>query len=181
MSKFLDITGLGTFKNKIDAQIKAEVAKADHLKRQIVEQLPDTGSADENTIYMKLNDGEGRDDKYNEYMLINGEFELIGNSAVDLTDYATKTEVNSAKDDAIAQAKEYTDSKASDYATAAQGKKADSAVQSVKIGTKELNSSGNVVLPKATTSADGLMASTDKKKLDELVPITDSEINALFE
>ncbi len=180
MSKFLDLTGLGTFKEKIDAQIKAEVANADHLKRQIVEALPETGSADENTIYMKLHDGEGRDDKYDEYMLIDGTFELIGNSEVDLTDYAKKTDVSSAKDDAVSQAKAYTDGKASEYATAAQGKKADSAVQSVKIGEKELNSEGNVVLPAATASADGLMASADKKKLDELVPITNEEIEALF-
>lgn len=181
MSKFLDYEGLGTFKNKLDAEIRAAVANADHLKRQIVEQLPEAGSADENTIYMKLHEGEGRDDKYDEYMLINGKFELIGNSAVDLTDYAKKTEVTADIAEALGQAKSYTDGKAGDYATAAQGKKADSAVQSVKIGAKELNVSGNVVLPNASASADGLMSSADKTKLDELVPITNEEIDSLFE
>lgn len=177
---FLDYEGLGRLKKNLDAQIKEEVANADHLKRKKVDRLPDIGSADPNIIYMILNSAEGRDDKYDEYMLMDGEFELIGNSAVDLTDYATKTDVSSAKDDAIAQAKAYTDNKASDYATAEQGEKADSAVQSIKIGEKELNSEGNVVLPAATASADGLMSGTDKKKLDELVPITDEEIDALF-
>ena len=65
-------------------------------------------------------------------------------------------------------------SKASDFATAAQGAKADTAVQSVKLtsvnGT-ELNNGGNVVIPLAVQSGvsgatDGLMSSSDKHKLE---------------
>jgi hypothetical protein len=55
-------------------------------------------------------------------------------------------------------------SKASDFATAAQGTKADSAVQSVKLGSssgKELNVNTNVVIPNASTSASGVVQLTD--------------------
>lgn len=89
-------------KGETDGKIAAAVAAAPHLKRSIVEELPDTGEADENTIYMVPQGGGSVEDPgtstshYNEYMLINGAFELIGNSQVDLSGYATETFVTGA-------------------------------------------------------------------------------------
>ena len=84
-----------------DSAIAAAVAAADHLKREIVETLPDVGDADENTIYMVPQGGSIEDpgtsaSHYNEYMLINGAFELVGSSQVDLSGYATETFVTNA-------------------------------------------------------------------------------------
>ena len=84
-----------------DTKIAEAVAAADHLKREIVESLPDVGDADENTIYMVPQGGSIEDpgtsaSHYNEYMLINGAFELIGSSQVDLSGYATETFVTNA-------------------------------------------------------------------------------------
>ena len=84
-----------------DTKIAEAVAAADHLKREIVESLPDVGDADENTIYMVPQGGSTSDpgttaSHYNEYMLINGAFELIGSSQVDLSGYATETFVTNA-------------------------------------------------------------------------------------
>ena len=84
-----------------DSKIAEAIAAAPHLKRQIVESLPEVGSADANTIYMVPDDGTVSDpgeetSHYNEYMLINGAFELIGSSQVDLTGYATETFVTNA-------------------------------------------------------------------------------------
>lgn len=87
-------------KTAADSAIAQAVANADHLKREIVEELPEVGSANEHTIYM-VGDGEGEgNQKYEEFMLINGAFEKIGDSAVDLTNYALKTEVATAKQEA---------------------------------------------------------------------------------
>ena len=88
-------------KGQTDSKIAEAVAAAPHLKRQIVEELPDTEGADENTIYMVPQGGSVEDpgastSHYNEYMLINGEFELIGSSQVDLSGYATETFVTGA-------------------------------------------------------------------------------------
>lgn len=88
-------------KGQTDSKIAEAVAAAPHLKRQIVEELPDTEGADENTIYMVPQGGSVEDpgtstSHYNEYMLINGEFELIGSSQVDLSGYATETFVTEA-------------------------------------------------------------------------------------
>lgn len=178
-------------KSETDSKIATAVANSEHLKREIVEDLPDTGSADQHTIYMVSKDDGSGNQQYDEYMLINGTFEKIGDSAVNLTGYATESYVDQAESDAIATAgtnadskiaakvgeigdgtvkdyvdqaetdavnaaKSYADGLASNYATAEQGEKADSAVQSVKItgNDSELNVDGNVTLPAYPTSVE---------------------------
>lgn len=97
-------------RTEADNAIKTAVAGAHHLKRQIVDALPPVNEANVDTIYMVLKTsgvaGNESGNIYNEYMLINGKFEQIGDSKVDLTDYATKAyvngEVNKALDDAKA-------------------------------------------------------------------------------
>ena len=84
-----------------DTKIAEAVAAAPHLKRTIVEQLPEVEEADEDTIYMVPQGGSVEDpgtstSHYNEYMLINGAFELVGSSQVDLSGYATETFVTNA-------------------------------------------------------------------------------------
>lgn len=91
-------------KGETDSAIAAAVAAAPHLKRTIVEELPDTEGADENTIYMVGTGAGSEDSAYEEYMLINGAFEKIGSSKVDLTNYAEKTYVDAAKQEAISTA-----------------------------------------------------------------------------
>ena len=92
-------------KTEVDSAITTAVANAEHLKRSIVTTLPEVASADAHTIYMvEITGGDGNQ-KYEEFMLINGAFEKIGDSAVDLTDYATKEYADQAE----ADAKAYTD------------------------------------------------------------------------
>ena len=89
-------------KGEADSKIAEAIAAAPHLKRAIVEELPEVGSADANTIYMVPQEEGTVDDPgtatshYNEYMLINGAFELIGTSQVSLAGYATETFVTNA-------------------------------------------------------------------------------------
>lgn len=93
-------------KGETDSAIATAIAKAPHLKREIVEVLPEVEAADENTIYMVGTGAGSQDSAYDEYMLINGAFEKIGSSAVDLTNYATKEYVGTAKAEAISTATE---------------------------------------------------------------------------
>ena len=80
--------------NNIPDAIKKYVTTIHHLKREIVTKLPDKG--DEDTIYMLQNterDDPGTDtdnyvNYYDEYMYINGKWELIGDSRTVLKDYA---------------------------------------------------------------------------------------------
>lgn len=91
-------------KGEADTKIAEAVAAAPHLKRSIVEVLPDAGEADQNTIYMVGTGAGSEDSSYEEYMLINGAFERIGTSDVDLTNYATKEYADQAEADAISTA-----------------------------------------------------------------------------
>lgn len=75
-------------------EVKAEIANVDHLKREIVTILPEVENADENTIYMIRESDLTSGDVYKEYMLIEGKFELIGDSAIILNDYYTKTQTD---------------------------------------------------------------------------------------
>lgn len=76
-------------KTETDSAIAAAIAAVDHLSREIVETLPE--NANENVIYMVRREGGTGQDVYNEYMYINGAWEIIGDTSVDLTGYA-KTE-----------------------------------------------------------------------------------------
>ena len=76
-------------KTETDSAIAAAIAAVDHLSREIVETLPENAS--ENVIYMVRREGGTGQDVYNEYMYINGAWEIIGDTSVDLTGYA-KTE-----------------------------------------------------------------------------------------
>ena len=92
----------------INAKIKAnedaikalEGLTSSGLSRQVVTELPSVDSALENVIYMILradNVGAEGGDFYDEYLLMgeegNKRFELLGNTAVDLTNYYVKSEV----------------------------------------------------------------------------------------
>lgn len=68
------------------AYVGQQIAASAHLKREKVSALPAVASAKENTIYMVPKSGSGND-VFNEYMLIDGKFELIGSSTADLTNY----------------------------------------------------------------------------------------------
>lgn len=170
-----------------DTKIAEAVANAHHLKREIVDTLPDVATANEDTIYMVPDAGDtgaagSNKSVYTEYMLVNGAFERIGTSDVDLSNYFTKEEVTGAigtakteaaadaqtkadaakeaaitaaaidattkadaakaaaiteagkkADKALKDAKTYSDGLAKNYATAAQGAKADSAVQAADV------------------------------------------------
>ena len=76
-------------KTETNNAIAKAIAEVDHLSREIVETLPE--NANPNVIYMVRREGGTGQDVYNEYMYINGAWEIIGDTSVDLTGYA-KTE-----------------------------------------------------------------------------------------
>ena len=76
----------------VDTKIATAIGSAGHLKREIVEALPAVEDADPDTIYMVKSGLSLNGDKYQEYMLINGAFEMIGDTSVDLNPYAKKVE-----------------------------------------------------------------------------------------
>lgn len=53
------------------------IAQAGHLKREVVETLPNAANADPNTLYMVL---ATAGDHYEEYMVINGVWDMVGST-----------------------------------------------------------------------------------------------------
>ena len=70
-----------------------QIAQSEHLKREIVTVLPEPSVADEHTIYMLKDDSVKGSDKYKEYMLIEGVVQCVGDTSVDLTDYAKTADI----------------------------------------------------------------------------------------
>ena len=68
--------------------VAEQIANASHLKREIVNIIPEADAAEENTIYMFKVESVLGDDKYQEWQLINGEMMLVGDTSIDLTGYA---------------------------------------------------------------------------------------------
>lgn len=86
-------------KSEVEVYVNNQIGSAGHLKREIVESLPLDISADIDTIYMVKKEGGLIDqDHYEEYMIINGTWEKIGDTYVDLTNYATKEYVTNEID-----------------------------------------------------------------------------------
>jgi len=74
----------------VDTKIAAAIGSAGHLKRAIVEALPAVDDADVDTIYMVKDPLATDGDKYEEFMVIEGEWAQIGDTTVDLTNYVEK-------------------------------------------------------------------------------------------
>ena len=105
LTKKLDLAGgemIGTLvledgyeaasKHYVTTEVANAIGSAGHLKREIVTTLPEVKDADVDTIYMVKSGLSLTGDKYVEYMLIDGAFEQIGDTSVDLAPYMKKVE-----------------------------------------------------------------------------------------
>ena len=73
-----------------ESTVNSLIAKSTKLKKEVVTSLPSTGKDD--VLYLKK-DGNDVNNSYVEYMWINGAWEIIGNTKIDLTQYAKKTDI----------------------------------------------------------------------------------------
>ena len=94
-------------KTETDDLIAEKVASASHLKREVFNTIlqatafaeSHAGTADQ-YVYMVLNpDSDNENDKYDEYLYINGSLEKVGSWAVDLSQYVKKEEGKSLVSD----------------------------------------------------------------------------------
>lgn len=85
-------------KDETDSAIAAAVADVDHLHREIVSALPEIENAKENIIYMVPSGLEEDDNKYYEWIVINGVFERVGSWEVNLSAYAKTSDLENKVD-----------------------------------------------------------------------------------
>lgn len=96
--KYTDTTyDLSPYAKKTDlmteSDINSLIAKSTKLKKEVVTSLPSTGKDD--VLYLKK-DGNDINNSYVEYMWINGGWEIIGNTKIDLNPYAKKTDIKTS-------------------------------------------------------------------------------------
>lgn len=83
--------------NKVATDISAAIAAANHLKRKVantVEDIDLDAIDAEQYIYMVPTGLQAEDDKYDEYMVIDGIIEKVGSWEVNLSDYAKKSDLD---------------------------------------------------------------------------------------
>lgn len=88
-------------KNEIDIAIAEAISASNHLQRKIVSSIYDIDISASNAhlfIYMVPTGLQLEDDKYDEYIVIDGTLEKVGSWEVDLTDYATKNSIIELQD-----------------------------------------------------------------------------------
>lgn len=173
-------------KDEANTAIATAVANAHHLKREIVSVLPEVSEANEDTIYMVPDAGStdaagSNKSVYTEYMLVNGAFERIGTSNVDLSNYFTKDQVTSAittaKGEAATDAQTKADA-AKDAAIAAAATDATTKADAAQAAAiTEAGKKADKVLEDAKAYSDGLAknyaTATQGAKADTAVQAAD--------
>ena len=169
-------------KNEVDSAITSAVSTAGHLKRQIVTVLPSTSEADEFTIYMiKDSASSESNDLYIEYMLVNGLFEIIGSTKVGLSNYYTKTEVDTKITDTKTELKKYAEDEADAALSAANENlnnyknAANQAIDANATAIEEILDEKTGILQQAKDYADSLggLSEEDREKLNNALYSSD--------
>lgn len=80
---------------KTETEIQSMIEKASSLKKEVVTSLPTTGKDD--VIYLVKDDKGKENNNYLEYLWLNGKYELIGSTQVDLSGYAKQGDIVASK------------------------------------------------------------------------------------
>lgn len=170
-------TRIDTLEAGIDKKIADAVAQADHLTRIIVDSLDaiDLETANKNAIYMVKNG-----DKYDEYMVVDGKLERLGDWDVDLSGYYTSKEV----DDKLAALelgdKNFIKSVTSDFAVSAVGELSLNTLPQSKIeGLQTVISSFNEFMTEQTET--NVKFSTTVGNMDDLLAAAGKESTTIVE
>lgn len=84
MSKFLNGNGVLYLWKKIKTYVTQQVSEAGHIEKEIVSAIPSVGEAKDNVIYMIAKKTANGNNAYDEYMLVNGKVERIGDTQADI-------------------------------------------------------------------------------------------------
>lgn len=152
--------------DKVDeATVTSMVAAAGHLKREIVDELPNAADADKDTIYMVKSESASGKDKYEEFMLIGEALEQIGDTSVDLSGYVQKEEgktlISETEIERIAAMK--TIKEVGGGLNLSEAGALTATVQGVLLAGEEatVNDSKQIVIPLAAASQAGVVKGTD--------------------
>lgn len=187
---------------QVSTAISKAVAAADHLKRKVVNSTADIDlkAADASQyIYMVSKGTAGEADKYDEYMVIDGVLEKMGDWGVDLSGYVQKetgkglstNDYTTAEKTKLGGIEEGANKYAHPTHTAAASglyKVTVDALGHVTATTKVVKNditglgipAQDTTYADVTQSANGLMIASDKAKLDGMTIATDAEVTEML-
>lgn len=171
---------------KTETEIQTMINNSAKLKKEVVTSLPSSGKED--IIYLLQNKNDNNN-FYTEYLWIGGKWEIIGDTKVDLTDYAKKTEIKSSLSEMTSDSTHRT-------VTDDEKKKWNNKVEKVTGKALSTNDYTDVAKAKvdniptnpkytdttysnATTSSAGLMSAEDKVKLNGLGENSDLKVEVI--
>lgn len=85
-------------KAELTEEVKSLIGNTKALEFSVVEELPSSG--EKSTIYLVSN-SKTENDAYDEYIFVNGKFEKIGTTSVDLSDYVKTSDITSITNEEI--------------------------------------------------------------------------------
>lgn len=174
-------------------EVAAMVAAAEHMKRKkvaSVDAIDKSADDAEQYIYMVPRDSGENGDHYDEYMVIDGNVEKVGNWAVDLSDYVQKDGDKVLSDENYTAADKTKLAGLSNYVHPKQEN-----VTQITSGlfVIKINEEGHITYVRAVEKSDlasiignasaesqGLMSGADKEKLDGIKFATDEEVEAML-
>lgn len=147
------------------------------VKIEVVQTLPVT-DIDTHTIYLVPKQTAGTDDVYDEYIYVNNAWECIGSTRVDLTNYYTKTEVNSMFTSAsTSQSAVDSTQNASINSLTSENSTQTSEIASLSISASEIASVASSLSQEQSTQAVSIGSlSTDTSELGSEMTILTSEV-----
>ena len=189
-------------KFQTDAEVAAAIAAADHMKRKIVNTTADIDLNAEDAaqyIYMVKKSSTKTGDKYDEYMVLDGALEKVGDWEVDLSNYVQKdgNKVLSTNDftnelleklnGIEAGANKYTHAVHDAHASGFYKVTVDAeghVIAAVAVEKKDITALGipgqDTTYVVATSETDGLMSAADKAKLDGFIAATEAEVTEML-
>ena len=159
-----------TVQKAID-DLREKVNGINGFKREVVTALPAVADADADTMYLvKRTAGQNGSDIYDEYLLVDGKFEMLGNTQVDFTGYAKEGKSTDAKTAlTIYGAKAFATAAADAAKTAVIGAATDTASSdTVKGAKKYADAAKTAVIGAATDTASSDTVKGAKKYADSL-------------
>lgn len=150
-------------------KLKEAVAQLHSFTAKVVDVLPDVG--EDGILYLVPKDEKSNDNTYNEYLFINNAYELIGDTAVDLSDYVTTEKLTQSLDGKQDNLSDEQIQNIADVPNKAN--KSD-----IPTATSQLKNDSHFVSDNAYIHTDNNFTTAEKEKLKGLSNYDDSNLQA---
>lgn len=195
-NKFVTLEALKSTAARLQQEWLKSISKAGHARFEVAEAIPDASAAQENIMYLVMND---KTQHYDIYAKVGDKMELLDDTTVDLSGYVQKetskglstndyTTAEKTKLSGIADgANKYVHPTHTATASGLYKVTVDAlghVTATTKVVKNDITALGipaqDTTYDNATASAAGLMSAADKTKLDGMTIASDADVTAML-